>query len=78
MLEVFRKMSEDERGPHKQTHSEKKMYFFRRRQPDSNQSLSSQTEQESEPYSESQKSGRKLGRQVSVSPNQEIKTLVNF
>ena len=51
--------------------------YFRRRQPESNQLPSSQTEPEPEPSSESQKSGRKLGRQVSASPNQEIKTLVH-
>ncbi len=51
--------------------------FFRRRMPDSNQTLS-QTEVDLDQNNEPQKSGRKLGRQVSVSPSQDIRTLVSI
>ena len=45
----------------------------RRRSPDH---LSSQTDSEFDPNTESQKSGRKLGRQISVSPSPDIRTFV--
>ena len=55
----------------------KYVILFRRRLPESNQTLS-QTDVDLDQNNEPQKSGRKLGRQVSVSPSQDIRTLVRI